>query len=41
MAPTGAAKIGAANFRPNRVKVVSMGAFSQMVSMLMHTSCHF
>jgi hypothetical protein len=41
MAPTGAAKTGRSTVRPNKVKEVSTGLFSQMVSMLTHSSCHF
>ena len=41
MAPTGAAKTGSANSRPNSWAVVSTGLFSQMVSMFTHSSCHF
>ena len=41
MAPTGAANTGRDTARPKRVKVVSTGLFSQMVSMFTHSSCHF
>ncbi len=41
MAPTGAAKTGRSTVWPKRAKEVSTGLFSQMVSMLTQSSCHF
>ena len=41
MAPTGAAKKGAAKVRPKKEKAVSTGLFSQMVSIFTQISCHF